>query len=197
MNQYTYRYKIYIYIYIILLYNYTDLSEVICSGVSLVSLQWHWCADRDMESQSISPLKVWSLNWIRCSNFAKGSCQEHLSLFCFAWTPRRDHDEKLLVETRKQHHGFTFWPNLDPEVLAQRLQGFHCCFLTLLAFSNIQYDFSRVGIESVMVTCSTRIMPLRDRRRTLHTKPVMVWLRRNLESCTDFYTFVHNDLWYI
>jgi len=29
--------------------------------------------------------------------------KEHLSLFCFAWTPRRDHDEKLLVETRKQY----------------------------------------------------------------------------------------------
>lgn len=29
--------------------------------------------------------------------------KEHLSLFCFAWTPRRDYDEQLLGETRKQY----------------------------------------------------------------------------------------------
>jgi len=29
--------------------------------------------------------------------------EDHVSLFCFAWTPRRDYDEKLLVETRKQY----------------------------------------------------------------------------------------------
>ncbi|CAJ1340745.1 unnamed protein product, partial [Effrenium voratum] len=27
----------------------------------------------------------------------------HLSLFCFTWTPRRDYDELLLAETRKQY----------------------------------------------------------------------------------------------
>ncbi len=76
-----------------------------------------------------------------CRNFAKELCQEHVSLFCFAWTPRRDFDEKLLVETRKQHRGSEVSPNLDPEVMAQCLQGFHCSFLILLAFSNMQQYF--------------------------------------------------------
>ncbi|CAE7619646.1 unnamed protein product [Symbiodinium sp. CCMP2456] len=29
--------------------------------------------------------------------------EEKLSIFCFAWTPRRDYDEKMLAETRKQY----------------------------------------------------------------------------------------------
>ncbi|CAE7687316.1 unnamed protein product, partial [Symbiodinium pilosum] len=29
--------------------------------------------------------------------------EKQLSIFCFAWTPRRDYDEKMLVETRKQY----------------------------------------------------------------------------------------------
>ena len=100
--------------------------------------------------------------------------KEHISLFCFAWTPRRDYDEKMLVETRKQHLGVITKQNLSHSLIFLdafcRLSVVFCQLYTVThcnsPFFNLPLDQEISGIGNATVTCSIQIMPHQGHKRT-------------------------------
>ena len=84
-----------------------------------------------------------------------------VSLFCFAWTPRRDYDEELLGEARRQCRA----PEVQQESDSKIHLFIYICihiYIYIVCISLISicviFVVSLLGIANVMGTCSTRIM---------------------------------------